>query len=346
MIYPVFDKKQALYIYSLSELLNMQKEDRLILRETNKVHMRHIRSYIIENYETNNVYLPPLVAVIRDGNLQEEKPKSLEIIDGSHRLQALLSMPTVVEKNIYSSDPQKSKHAFALRYSFHEITMAIQVYEGLSEQEASQLYLDLNTRGKKVSLSKRIAYDSRDEINLTTNRLLQTNKNLQIAGIETEKAAIVRPKNKNFMSLSQLRNIVGIFITGKDVESKLSIKMEKDTNFQDALVLVEVWLEELFKLYPPHKIGDYEISMLASYPLQLALVHYVLEGTQNETMEQKQQIIQQRMQRLKDVDWNRKQDIWQRFSGTRRGKEQYFYLTKDKKSIQSIVKWLKSKGGE
>lgn len=346
MIYQVFEKKQALYVYPLPELLQMLEEDKLILRETNKVYVRQIRNYIVENVEGAAVYFPPVVAMIVEGHLGEERPQALTIIDGSQRLKAFTSLPGHISKLIYNEDNEKSRQGFLLRRMFPEISVAIQVFEGLNQEEADQLYLDLNTKGKKVALSKRIAYDSRNEINLTTNHLLRSNKKLQIAGIETEKAAVKRPNNKNLMSLSQLRNIVGIFVTGKDVESKLSIKMKKDTNFQDAYTLAEVWLEALFHLYPPNKIGHYEQSMLASYPILLALVHYALENTENDSVEHKQQLIQQRMQALQHVNWSRKQPIWLQFNGSKRGKENYYYLNKDKKTIQSIVEWLKIRGGE
>lgn len=346
MIYQVFDKKQACYVYTLAELVQMYDEGRLQLREPNKVQVRQIRAYIVDNIATGNIYLPPIVARIAKGQLQQQKPEHLMVIDGSQRLKALLSFPQEVPKLIYSKDDTKIQNGFILRHLYPDMTVAFQVFEGLTAKEADQLYLDLNTRGKKVALSKRIAYDSRDDINVTTNRLLQNHKKLKIAGIETEKVAVKRPNNKNFMSLSQLRNVVGIFITGKDVESKLSIKMDQDTNFKDALCLVELWLDELFTLYPPNKIGDYHVSMLASYPLQLALVHYALEGTKGMSMQQKQQIIQQRMQRLSGVDWSREQLTWLQFNGVKQGKDDYYHLRKDKKNIHSIVKWLNQQGGE
>ena len=344
MIFPVFEKKQALYIYTLEELLEMSAEGRLNLRETNKVYVRHIRSYIIENSKVNNVYLPPLVAAVSDGNLVEGKPTSLQIVDGSHRLKALLTLPDIVEKMIYSRERQTSEQGFALHYAYPHFSIAIQVYEGLANEEMSQLYLDLNTKGKKVALSKRIAYDSRDKINLITNRLLQNNKNLQIAGVEVEKASVIRPNNRNFLSLAQLRNIVGIFSTGKDMESKL--KKGQPVDLEEAYNLVEIWLDELFKMYPPHRIGDYHYSMLASYPMQLALVHYALEGLKDEPYQHKEQIMRQRMQRLSHVDWKRDQEVWEQFDGIRQGKWKYFYLNKDKKNIKTIVKWLNKKGGE
>ena len=346
MIYPVFDKKQALYVYKLSELLEMHEQQQLFLRETNKAYVRQIRSYIIENFHDNNVYLPPVVGGGQNVSLEDGKPQQLHIIDGSHRLKALLTIPNVLDKFIYSADAVKSKQGFDLRYAYLDITVAFQVYEGLSEQEMSQLYLDLNTKGKKVALSKLIAYDSRDEINIITNRLLQSNRRLQVAGIEIEKAAVVRPANKNFMSLSQLRNIIGIFITGKDVDSKLSLKMEKYANFEEAYDLANTWLEAIFDMYPPQQIGDYDVSMLASYPLQLALVHYALEGIQKGLLEQKQQHIRQRIERLHHINWQRQQEVWQKFDGRWQGKGNYYYINKHKKNIVALVRWLNTKGGE
>lgn len=38
-----------------------------------------------------------------------------------------------------------------------------------------------------------------------TNEILQVNELLKVAGVEQEKHAVMRPKNKNLVSLSQLR---------------------------------------------------------------------------------------------------------------------------------------------
>lgn len=344
MIRQVFDKRQAIYVYELPDLMQMLEEDKLEMRDVSKEQVRQIRAYIVDNLLDNNVFLPPLVATTSE-ELTEEAPTSLKIIDGSHRLKALLSLPKYGERFIFQEDAEKTKLGFALKYAVPKITVAIQVIDRLSEVEGNQLFLDLNTRGKKVALSKRIAYDSRDDINLTTNRLLQSNKQLQIAGVEVEKAAVKRPNNKKFLSLAQLRNIVGIFLTGKDVESKISVKMNGNVNFQDGYELTNTWLEELFKLYPAKKIGDYELTMLASYPLILALVHYVLHDSEKCTVEEKKRLIVERMQRLEGIDWRRKQDVWLQFDGKYQGKEKYYYLQKDKATIQSLVRWLQLKGG-
>ena len=88
MIRQVFDKRQAIYVYELPDLLQMLDEDKLKMRETSKEQVRQIRSYIVDNLLNNDVFLPPLVATTSDASLADQAPTGLKIIDGSYRAYA------------------------------------------------------------------------------------------------------------------------------------------------------------------------------------------------------------------------------------------------------------------
>jgi hypothetical protein len=79
-----------------------------------------------------------------------------------------------------------------------------------------------------VSLSKRIAYDTRNEINRITNDILRDNGFLREAGVELEKRAVMRPTNQNLLSLSQLHS-------------------------EENSELITGWFRELFALHPANK---------------------------------------------------------------------------------------------
>lgn len=346
IIEKVFEKKQTIMTYTVEELTEMLQNERLILRETNKVQVRMIRKYIIDNIMTGDIYMPPLVALVSDGRLLDEKVQSLIIIDGSHRLKALLQLESMITKLINSEDELERKKGFQLHYSIADVELCIQVFEGLTTTEMDQLYIDLNTKGKKVALSKRIAYDSRNVINIATNRFLENNKAINIAGIEMEKSAVMRPHNKKLLSLSQLRTIVSLFVFGKHVTNRLPIMKEiQDELFNERFKLIEVWFEELFTLYKPESIGDYNKSMLASFPLLLALAHYALLGESEVQPDQKEKYIRLRMKKLSHIDWSRDQQIWQQFNGSIRGREKFYYLNNDKKTFNALIAWLCSEGG-
>ena len=92
IINDVFDKKQTIINYKVKDLLGMLSEDRLTLRETNKVQVRMIRKYIFDNILTEQIYMPPIVAMLKDGDLSDGKPYELTIIDGSQRMKRYLRL--------------------------------------------------------------------------------------------------------------------------------------------------------------------------------------------------------------------------------------------------------------
>lgn len=197
----------------------MWGEGKLHVRNKNQLQIRKIRNYIFENVVAEQIYLPSLVAAIEQGNLTEGKPARLTIIYGTQRILALAQINSLLVSRIHSDIDEERKQGKKLLHSLNDTELAVQIFEGLSTNETDQLYINPNTKSKKVSLSKRIAYDSRNEINRITNEIQMGNGLLRKAGVELEKRAVMRPNNKNFISLSQLRKIVELFAIGKTVSS-------------------------------------------------------------------------------------------------------------------------------
>ena len=52
------------------------------------------------------------------------------------------------------------------------------------------------------------------------------------------------------------------------------------------------------------------------------------------------------MHALQTVDWTRDQELWLQFDGDFKGKEQYYYINQNKRTVSSIVEWLTLEGGE
>lgn len=342
----IFAKRQTIVVYTVKELTKMLDDQRLVLREVNAGQARMIRRYILDNVIQEQIYLPPIVAAIESGSLADGRPDSLIIIDGSQRMKALTQLESAVSRMTSSDDVAEQKKGFTLHYMLNQIEVAVQVFEGLSPKEMDQLYIDLNTKGKKVSLSKRISYDSRNEVNSLTNRLLKSHQLLRKAGVELEKAAVMRPRNTNLVSLSQLRRLVGYFMTGKVVSGKIAMHSESTGEVEETYELLMTWFDELFNLHDAKTIGDYKVSMLASYSVLSALTQYAYSGVENETYAVKQQTIQERMRKLSHVNWSPKQDVWKKFDGDERGKDKFYYLKHDKKTNQALIDWLRLEGGE
>lgn len=346
IINQVFTKRQTMITYRLDELLHMLKEGRLVLREVNQAQVRRIRKYLFDNIETNQAYLPPIVAHIGESSLDEGKPSHLSIIDGTQRIKAISQLEGEIMKLTGGDDKKEQKKGFTMHYLLPQIEVAVQVFEGITPEEADQMFIDQNTKGKKVALSKRIAYDSRNGINTMTKQILERNKLLEKAGVEQEKNSVMRPKNKNLLSLSQLRGLVGLFSLGRPIKSQAAYGPISQQEMEESVELIDMWFDALFRLHPAETIGNYHVSMLASFPLLTAVATYVLEEVEALSFSGKKEKLIRTMEGLHSVNWARDNDVWRQFSGSERGKDKYYYLYDDKKNMERLVAWLRLKGGE
>ncbi|MBD1383115.1 DNA sulfur modification protein DndB [Metabacillus arenae] len=314
---------------SLSFLAKQFAKDQIIIRAVKKEHVQALKRYIISGMETKQAFLPMLVA-------NKSVDGKLQMIDGSTRVYAIHSLYNSLKTQSSHYEENQTKLAVYLENS----SIGIQVFQGLSESECDQLYIDFNTRGKKVALSKLIEYDSRNLDNQITNRLIETNEMLRQAGIETEKRAIIRPTNKKFLSLSQLRQVVKIFMKGDQfasikVSDKESLLMEEEYT-----ELLNNWFYELFKWQTPKEAGNYHITMLASFPVISSIAYFVNDGMVNETFEKRMNQMVNRMQQLSQIDWSTSSHVWESFNGAYRNGIELYFLKNEPATIKQILKWL------
>ncbi|MCM3706455.1 MULTISPECIES: DNA sulfur modification protein DndB [Cytobacillus] len=340
IVQDVFTKRQTFIALPVSELIRMHKQERLILRDTNQLQVRRIKKYIFLNAEGGEIYMPPLVAAVEEGMLGGQTPDRLRMVDGSHRMKALLQLEDQIFMSMKSEKDEEIRNAYHLQYLLEKTEIAIQVLEGLSMDEENQLFIDLNTKGKQVALSKRIAYDSRDRLNGITNRILQSNAKLIEAGVETEKRAIIRPANKKFLSLSQLRLLVATFLAGKLLNRSDEWKENAGGDDEAYMDIVNSWFDKLFSFESPKRIGNYQGTMLASFPVIQAVSLYAMKGWENQSLSAKKQSLIERMDFLKEVNWSSANPEWRRFDGMERG--EFFYPEKSKKNIEEIASWLET----
>lgn len=341
----IFTKRQTILSYSLKELNQMYAQEQIKIRAVSQHRVRAIKKYILENAEDDNIYFPPVIACVKEGELNGGKPNNFVIIDGSTRMRAFFQIEDMLMKAIKGEKESAVKAGYKLLYTLDKIEIAVQIFEGLSEKEMDQLYIDLNTRGKKVALSKRISYDSRNELNKITNHLLKTNEELKMAGVEMEKTAIVRPSNKNLLTLTQLRQIISIFLTGKFSKHEVDFNVVTTLKMEEVIDLINTFFKELFLLYPAKYIGDAEESMLSNYPLIVAVVLYATKGLLNTSYESRKRIIVERMIKLRQIDWKRSNQQWLEFNGAYKGsKQKYYYLKNTKQNIDLLADWLNKMG--
>ncbi|MBD7938355.1 hypothetical protein H9655_15075 [Cytobacillus sp. Sa5YUA1] len=338
-------KEHKIVVYPLLTLIQMVKEEQIKLRETSQKYVRNIRMYISDNIASQEIYLPPLVATTEPTEFTHYLPRKLVLIDGVHRLKAYCQLEGLVDKYINSDNKEEIKLGYDLQNMLKKTQIPIQLFNGLTSSEAWQLYIDMNTKGKQVALSKKIEYDSREGLNLLTNRVVHSVNGLQEAGIDKDKLMVVRPANEHFLSLTQLRKVVHIFITERiDIQNEQSIYLQLT---QDQYVaLIRLWFDYLFAMVPPHKIGNFHHSMLADFPLVLAVALYANKNCKNKDFSSRMKLMKKRMEALQGVDWSKGNPVWETFNGSVKGRKNMFFLNKDVASLRKIIHWLESQGGE
>ncbi|ALP38133.1 hypothetical protein ASL14_20085 [Paenibacillus sp. IHB B 3084] len=336
------DFKQSIELFKVKDLLRYVAENKVIFFDVSQTRIRTIRNYIVDNILNNEIYLPPLVIarnseVVKENNTLSDR---ITIIDGNGRLLALSQISTVIDQKQKSLDPKELDQSESLRVFVNESSVALQIYEGLDHEEIMQAYVDFNTKGKKVALSKLIAYDSRNEINRISNDVLEQNTDLVKAKVERELKSLIKPNNKSFLNLSQLRKLIAIFLTSELKSELPKGNIKNKLNYEENIELINLWFEFLFKLHPPDTIGNYHKTMLASFPLLQALAYYAILGTKHMNFESKLKTVQERMSKLDVINFSPDQEQWELFKGIRRGKENYYYLSGNKDDILKIERWL------
>lgn len=313
---------------NLSELAKQVAEERIIVRPPVKEHVQALRKYMINGVQKRHVFLPMLVA-------NKTKDGKLYIIDGSTRVRAIYSLYIALQSKRNEDDEKYTKAAVYVENS----SIGIQVFHNLTEEQCNQLYIDFNTKGKKVALSKLIEYDSRHMANHITNQLLETNSKLQEAGIDTEKRAVIRPTNKNFLSLSQLRQIVNVFMVGNHLTQNKEGHKTYPLKEGEYIQLINAWINELFKWEEPRDIGNYYKTMLASFPIIISLAYYANEDVIQKSFEERMSFMMTKMETLRDVDWSTNNKCFEKFKGSYRKGTNLYFLSNEQATIKQLVKW-------
>lgn len=92
---------QRLAVLSVQEVVEKMEQDKLVLRSTEARHTRKFRQYVMEQFMTGDVFIPPIVA--------SENDDILHIIDGSSRLRALVELISNVDRMFLSDNAEDQK---------------------------------------------------------------------------------------------------------------------------------------------------------------------------------------------------------------------------------------------
>lgn len=320
----------------IKDVLKLYKIDKDINRDISYGRIPKIVKYLENQDNTLGIYFPALVFSFRgnpvnyyskDFELKLPLDKKLIVIDGQHRIKAL-------ERFLEETNDihQKEKILSTL--------LTVQIYFGLQTEDEKNLFADINSNVKKVSMSLITKFDTRDVLNVLVTELVQVSDALQTAKIEFNKNRLARPVNDYFSTSSRLKEFISLILFGKKAPNK------KETTFlmqqyDDIIVFLDKLFSELFNNLPPDP-GNVLKSILGHYATQQAIGYYIhekiiIEGIKIEWIINWEEEIEY----LSLISWEVTNPLWRKFLVTTRKNTSLEYLTIEEYQANNLFNILK-----
>lgn len=200
----------------IEELLEVYKIDQTVNRDIRYDKISQIENYINQIDSELGIYLPAIILSYEgedpypeNNEYLFEKTRSFLVLDGQHRIKAL--------ENFIKKEKDEHKVRKIL-----DSKITIQVYFNLTQQEKRQLFIEINGNSKRVSQNVSVSFDDRNPMNSLVTDLLKNKSSNPILkmGVEQKLSKIVRPSNKNWISMIRLSRFVSFVLLGTQEPSK------------------------------------------------------------------------------------------------------------------------------
>lgn len=252
-------------VIEVRELLEVYKIDNTVNRDLREEKIAQLVNYLDEINTDIGIYIPAIILSYEgsdpeadDNELLFYKNRDFVVLDGQHRIKAL-------ERYVYRKSEQ-SKINDLLKSK-----VTIQVYFNLTESEKRQLFIEINGKSKKVSQNMSVRFDDRNPINTLVSDLLKNKRNNPIVrmGVEQEKARIVRPGNKNWISMIRLSRFISMLLLGTLQPSKENVK-KINNNYEDIFSFLRQFFIVLESALPKEP-GNVKKNILGHEAVQNAI---------------------------------------------------------------------------
>ncbi|MEB4858275.1 DNA sulfur modification protein DndB [Priestia megaterium] len=293
---------------TVRDLLEVYVIDNEVNRDINYARLKHISRYV-ESYDSQiGVFLPSLVFSFNDDvasyydvvkkELRIPQGIRLKVIDGQHRikgLEYLLNTNTDLDK----------------REEILSSTLTAQIYFGLNEKNQKDVFVDINSNSKRVSMSLVTKYDTRDIMRVLVRDLYNSSLALQNAGVEFNKSRIVRPTNELLFTSAHLKSFITLLLFGTSNISKKNEKITKD-RYDDILMFLDKLFTILLDVLPstPGNVRKYALGHEA---LQNAIAFYLHKAIILEVDPDLDWILdwETEVEKLKFFDWSVRNPLFQ-----------------------------------
>lgn len=337
-IYPIDDfnsKGLMTTLIKVKDLLTVFHIDSDVNRDINTSRIPKLINYI-DGYDTfPGVFLPSIMCAYSGATVQYNNniltiPKSLKnkpliVIDGQHRLKALES---------YVINP---KIALDRRDKILNTYLTLQLYFGLSKQDMRQLFVDINSNAKKVSMSLITSFDNREIINVLVRELYGLSKPLQTLGVEFSKSTISRPKNKQFLTSVRLKKFISILLFNKKLLSQKDEENLKN-NYDYVLSFLERFFYYFTNLLPEYP-GNVHNYILGHEAVQNAIAFYLHKQIINLDNNKLSWCFdwEEQLENLADIDWSPENSVWLNYLFKARSNTSSEFLTIDINDEKNIL---------
>lgn len=257
---------------SVRDILQVYEIDDSVNRDINYARKKPISKYIDSFDSEIGIFLPSLVFSFyvdptkyynrENKELRIPTGLKLKVLDGQHRIKGL-------EYLLRSMNDKERKEKIL------DSTMTAQIYFGLSKNDERNLFADINSNARRVSMSLITKYDTRDITKVLIRDLYNSCTALQIAGVEFNKSRIVRPASTLFCTSARLKVFISCLLFGKINISKKNEQLIKD-KYDEILVFLDKFFTVLFDVLPSNP-GDVTKYMLGHEALQNAIALYLHE---------------------------------------------------------------------
>ncbi|MBY0180759.1 DNA sulfur modification protein DndB [Bacillus subtilis] len=306
----------------IRDILELYKIDKNINRDISYGRIPKIVKYLENQDNEMGIFFPAMVFSFRgnpinyyskDFELELPLEKKLIVIDGQHRIKAM-------ERLLENTDDKNRREKILNSF------LTVQIYFGLQIEDEKNLFADINSNVKKVSMSLITKFDTRDVLNVLVTELYEVCDALQTAKIEFNKSRLARPGNDYFSTSSRLKELISIILFGKKNPN------QKDTanltqQYDDIIVFLDKLFTELFRNLPPNP-GNVLENILGHYATQHALGYYINDAIIiNETKIEWITSWEEDIEALSQISWNVTNSLWKKFLIVTRKNTPYEYST-------------------
>jgi DNA sulfur modification protein DndB len=324
-----------------------------IQRSMSKNNVKSLKKYILsgigdeENSEAymrffNSITVTCKGTIIYDDDKRTiliDTNSKMSINDGQHRTEsvkeAIQELKTKIEK---TSDLSEKTNIEKQLEMLEEMTIPVIIFNGLDEEQESQLFFDLNNLARRPSKSANIRLSQTDLFAKMAKEIGETNRYFIHYGVETDKQSIFK-SNQNTFLLTTIYNSIKELLSSSLVCDKNFLKKK---NFDRVKNSVNSKFEKILFALPDDMDTKGRYIIEKSYAL-IGICKFVSQAKEERLFANEDDIYTL----LGQIDWTYKNEDWLNYGGIRGiGKNTNVMFSASSSGQKAVFKYLLDKADE